>query len=176
MSVNRGPVGGGERRSPPYRFIESARFVGAAWWTVVGDQHRDPRQRDRHGNDCQGEKTVVPHAVRDGGEQQRRNAERHDRQIFPHALTVLDFVRGCGGGDEDRSTIVVETQLLAAPHFSTVAQLCSRWRVRFRHNDVPWRPRRSSAPTPTNASTTGPTVTPPSTSTTSRRTRSRRAP
>ena len=49
-------------------------------------------------------------------------------------MTVLDFIRGCGGGDEDRSTIVVETQLLAAPHFSTVAQLCSRWRVRFRHN------------------------------------------
>jgi len=35
---------------------------------------------------------------------------------------VLNFVRWCGGGDEDWSTIVVETQLIAAPHLSTVAQ------------------------------------------------------
>src|ERR1700733_12996667 len=76
IALDRGPFGSGEQRSPPYRLIKSARFVGAAWWTVVGDQHRDPRQRDRHGNDCQGVTTVVPLAVRDGGEKAGGKAER----------------------------------------------------------------------------------------------------
>jgi Protein of unknown function (DUF3039) len=62
----------------------------------------------------------VPHAICDGGEYQRGNPEAHQRQVFPHPLAVLHVICGFGGGDEYRPTLVVETQLSAALHFSTV--------------------------------------------------------
>ena len=126
VALERWAFGGWEERSSPCGSVESTRFVGAPRRSVVGDQHRHPRQRDRRGNDQQRDETVVPQAIRDGGQNKGRNPERHQCQVFADPLTVLYFVCGCGGGDEDRSTIVVETQLMAAPHLSTVAQLRSR--------------------------------------------------
>src|SRR4029079_8648448 len=87
---------------------------------VVGDQHRHPRQWHRDQKDRQRDEAVVPDAVGDGGEDQCGDTPEHQRQVLAYPLAVLDFVGGRGTGDQDGPAVVIETQLGAVFHSSTV--------------------------------------------------------
>ena len=115
-----GTLGGGDQRGA-YRGVgEAARFLGPARRAVVGDQHRNPGQRDRCGQDAQRQQPVVPDAVGDRGCQERRDAPGHDLEVFADPGTMLFLVGERRAGDEHRATLVVETQivlhLLTVPH------------------------------------------------------------
>ena len=75
--------------------------------------------------------SVLPDAVSHRREDQRGNAPEHQRQILANPLAVLDFVRGRGAGDQDGPAVVIETQLWALFHISTVPHSSSAVRVGF---------------------------------------------
>src|SRR6185437_3802297 len=67
-AFQRRALGSREKGSASLRPVEPAGFVGPARRTVVGDEHCDPRQWDRGGDDRQRDKTVVPQAICHGGQ------------------------------------------------------------------------------------------------------------
>src|SRR6201993_1479339 len=99
---------------------------------------------------------------------------------------MLLFIGGFGSGNEPRPALVaveviepvVEPRIGAALHSSTVPHAIDLGLAGLGVSSAQCqvcRPRRSNAPRPTNASTTGPAATLRNTSITSRRTRSPRA-
>src|SRR4029077_8843459 len=74
---------------------------------------------------------VMPDAIRHGREDERRDSPKHERQVLAHPRAVLLLVGECGAGDQNGSAVVVETQLGAVFHHSTVSHSSSAVRVGF---------------------------------------------
>src|SRR4051812_19381035 len=123
-----GPFGGRKKRNSP-RGLVATRLLCAAWRAGVRDEDCDPRQRDRRQQDRQGDEAVLPDAVRHSRPDERRYTPEHQRQVLAYPLPVLDFVRGRGTGDQDGPTVIIETQLWALFHNSTVPHSSSLTRV-----------------------------------------------